>query len=165
MIVNTGVFLGVFFLGPGDEVIYGLLVVGSGLGFGASLALPSAIQADVIDYDELLTGQRREGRYIGLWSIAKKIAAAAGVGIGLAVLGSAGYRPNADQPEAVILVLRVLYALVPCLCNIAAIAIIWKFPLNARAHREIHAAIESRRSGAVTMDPLRPGKRIAAAAP
>ncbi len=165
MIVNTGVFLGVFFLGPGDEVIYGLLVVGSGLGFGASLALPSAIQADVIDYDELLTGQRREGRYIGLWSIAKKIAAAAGVGIGLAVLGSAGYRPNADQSEAVILVLRVLYALVPCLCNIAAIAIIWKFPLNARAHREIHAAIESRRSGAVTMDPLRPGKRIAAAAP
>ncbi len=165
MSVNTGVFLGVFFLGPGDEWLYGILVVGSGLGFGASLALPSAIQADVIDYDELLTGMRREGRYIGLWSIAKKLAAAAGVGIGLAVLGSAGYRPNADQPEAVILALRVLYALVPCLCNIVAIVIIWNFPLNARAHREIRAAIQTRRAGAVAMDPLRPGQRIAAEGP
>jgi len=36
----------------------------------ATMALPSAIQTAVIDYDQLLTGQRREGRYIGLWSIA-----------------------------------------------------------------------------------------------
>ena len=163
MTINTGVFMGVFFLGPGDEILYGLLVFGSGLGFGASLALPSAIQADVIDYDELLTGMRREGRYIGLWSIAKKMAAAAGVGIGLAVLGGVGYTPNVEQPEAVVMTLRVLYALVPCLCNIAAILIIWRFPLNARAHRDIRAAIQSRReTGASLSDPLRPGRQIVA---
>jgi len=60
----------VFFLGPGDAGMYGVLVFLSGIGFGAGLALPSDILADVIDYDQLLTGQRREGRYIGLWSIA-----------------------------------------------------------------------------------------------
>ncbi len=163
MIINTGVFLGVFFLGPGDALLYGILVVGSGLGFGASLALPSAIQADVIDYDELLTGMRREGRYIGLWSIAKKLAAAAGVGIGLAVLGGAGYQPNAEQSAEVIMTLRVLYALVPCLCNIVAILIIWRFPLNARAHRDIRDAIKTRRqTDAPLADPLRPGRYIAA---
>ncbi len=162
MLVNTGVFLGVFFLGPGDELLYGLLVVGSGLGFGASLALPSAIQADVIDYDELLTGRRREGRYIGLWSIAKKLAAAAGVGIGLMLLGKIGYRPGSEQPAEVILALRVLYALVPCLCNIIAIIVIWTFPLDARAHRAILDAIQKRRSGFTPQDPLRPDHRIAA---
>ncbi len=163
MTINTGIFLGVFFLGPGDEMLYGILVFGSGLGFGASLALPSAIQADVIDYDELLTGMRREGRYIGLWSIAKKMAAAAGVGIGLAVLGAAGYAPNAEQPAEVVMTLRVLYALVPCLCNIAAILIIWRYPLNARAHRDIRAAIQSRREkNAPLVDPLRPGHQIVA---
>ena len=76
--LNTGAFVGVFFLGPGDAVIYGILVFLSGIGFGATLAIPSAIQADVIDYDEFLTGERREGQYIGLWSISKKFAAAAG---------------------------------------------------------------------------------------
>ena len=59
MAINSGAFVGVFFLGPGDAMLYGLLVFLSGIGFGATLALPSAIQADVIDYDELLTGQRR----------------------------------------------------------------------------------------------------------
>ena len=160
MIVNTGAFIGVFFLGPGDEMLYAVLVIVSGMGFGASLALPSAIQADVIDYDELLTGMRREGHYIGLWSIAKKMAAAVGVGTGLAVLGNAGYVPGGDQPATVIWSLRVLYALVPCLCNIIAILIIWAFPLNARAHRDIRAAIRMRRSGQLPMDPLRPGRRI-----
>ena len=71
MAINTGAFVGVFFLGPGDAAIYGILVFLSGIGFGATLAIPSAIQADVIDYDELLTGERREGQYIGLWSISK----------------------------------------------------------------------------------------------
>jgi GPH family glycoside/pentoside/hexuronide:cation symporter len=80
MAVNTGAFFGVYFLGPGDEWAYGVLVAVSGIGFGASLAIPSAIQADVIDYDQLKTGLRREGVYIGLWSVAKKLAAAAGVG-------------------------------------------------------------------------------------
>ena len=72
MALNTGAFVGVFFLAPGDTLLYGLLVFLSGIGFGATLAIPSAIQADVIDYDELLTGERREGQYIGLWSISKK---------------------------------------------------------------------------------------------
>jgi len=72
MAVNTGAFFGVYFLGPGDEWAYGVLVAVSGMGFGAGLAIPSAIQADVIDYDQLKTGLRREGVYIGLWSVAKK---------------------------------------------------------------------------------------------
>ena len=58
MAINTGAFIGVFFLGPGDTLIYGILVFISGIGFGATLAIPLAIQADVIDYDELISGER-----------------------------------------------------------------------------------------------------------
>jgi GPH family glycoside/pentoside/hexuronide:cation symporter len=156
MALNTGAFLGVFFLGPGDEAIYGVLVAVSGLGFGATLALPSAIQADVIDYDELLTGERREGRYVGIWSVAKKMAAALGVGVGLTVLGAVGYVPKGEQPAEVILALRVLYALLPCLLNFAAIAIALAYPLNAKIHRQIRSAVQKRRRGEPFHDPLRP---------
>ena len=141
MAVNTGAFLGVFFLGPGDAVWYGLLVVLSGIGFGAGLALPSAIQADVIDYDEMMTGQRREGRYIGIWSIAKKIAAALGIGIGLAVLGKAGYTPGQPQNDTVVLTLRILYALVPCLCNLVALVVLLPFPISKAMHDDIRKTI------------------------
>jgi GPH family glycoside/pentoside/hexuronide:cation symporter len=156
MVINTGAFIGVFFLGPGDAHIYGVLVFLSGIGFGATLAIPSAMQADVIDYDELLTGERREGQYIGIWSITKKLAAALGVGIALAILGAVGYTPNVEQSEQVQFTLRVMYALIPSLCNMAAFVIALAYPISRRVHREILAAISERRAGRTVADPLRP---------
>jgi GPH family glycoside/pentoside/hexuronide:cation symporter len=161
MAINTGAFIGVFFLGPGDAHIYGILVFLSGIGFGATLALPSAIQADVIDYDELLCGQRREGQYIGLWSIAKKFAAAIGVGAGLSILGLAGYTPNVAQTAQVQLTLRILYALVPSVCNILAFTIVLAYPINSRVHRQIRAAVAERKAGRPVADPLKPDRMIA----
>ncbi|MFZ0243854.1 MAG: MFS transporter [Desulfobacterales bacterium] len=161
MAINTGAFIGVFFLGPGDTLIYGILVFISGIGFGATLAIPSAIQADVIDYDELMSGERREGQYIGLWSIAKKTAAALGVGIGLSVLGLAGYTPNVEQSEPVRLTLRVLYALVPSVCNVIAFAIALSYPISSRIHRDIRTAITLRRNGQPVQNPLEPSQVLA----
>jgi GPH family glycoside/pentoside/hexuronide:cation symporter len=156
MAVNTGAFFGVFFLGPGDEMIYGILVFLSGIGFGATLAIPSAIQADVIDYDEWLTGERREGQYIGLWSISKKLAAAVGVGAGLSILGAAGYTPNVEQSEQVKLVLRTLYALVPSVCNLIAILIALAYPISSKVHKNIRKAIDDRNKDMLVINPMKP---------
>jgi glycoside/pentoside/hexuronide:cation symporter, GPH family len=157
--INTGSFVGVFFLGPGDAPIYGVLVFFSGIGLGATIAIPSAMQADVIDYDELLTGERREGRYIGLWSISKKLAAALGVGLSLSILSYAGYTPNVEQSETVKMTLRVLYALVPSTFNLVGLAIALFYQIGSQAHQEILAAIEGRKAGKNVQDPLRP-KRV-----
>ena len=158
MVINTGAFVGVFFLGPGDASIYGALVFVSGIGFGATLALPSAMQADVIDYDELLSGTRREGQYVGLWSISKKLAAALGVGSALTILGMVGYQPGVQQTQQVQLSLRVLYALVPSLCNFIALLIATTYPISAAVHSEIKAAIAQRKAGRAVRDPLNPGR-------
>jgi len=144
MLLNTGSFLGVFFLGPGDDIFYGILVFLSGIGFGATLAVPSSIQADVIDYGELMTGKRLEGQYIGIWSIAKKIAAASGVGVSLTVLGTAGYEPNMKQSEEVVLTLRTLYALVPCIFNFIAVVIVLKYPINEKFYNEMRRKIDQK---------------------
>jgi GPH family glycoside/pentoside/hexuronide:cation symporter len=160
MAVNTGAFIGVFFLGPGDTAIYGILVILSGIGFGATLAIPSAIQADVIDYDELLTGERREGQYIGLWSIAKKLAAAVGVGAGLSILGLVGYTPNVEQSAQVQLTLRTLYALVPSVCNVIAFFIALAYPISSSIHQDIRTAIAQRQKGRPVINPLKPAQTL-----
>ncbi len=147
--VNTGAFAAVFFLGPGDERLYALLVVLSGVGFGGAFALPAAMQADVIDYHEWMTGARREGHYIGIWSIAKKLAAALGVGLALWVIGESGYVPNAAQAERVVLALRVLYALVPSLCNALALVVALGYPIDRQAHRALREAVLLRGSQGV----------------
>jgi GPH family glycoside/pentoside/hexuronide:cation symporter len=145
MAINTGAFTGVFFLGAGNTVMYGILVFFSGTGFGATLALPSSMQADVIDYDELMTGERREGQYVGIWSFAKKAAAAFGVGIGLTILGLSGYEPNIQQSENVTFTLRVLYALVPCLCNAAGFIIALNYPITGAEFDRIRKSIQEKK--------------------
>ncbi len=144
MALNTGAFSGVFFLGPGDETLYGILVALSGLGLGGVMVLPASMQADTIDIHEQLTGNRREGKYIGLWSVARKLAAALGVGLGLLLLGLGDYQPNQIQSEQTVFRLRLLYALVPCLCNAAALLIGVFYPLTEERHREVLKATRDR---------------------
>lgn len=154
MAINTVAFLFVFFLGPGDELLYGILVAISGIGFGATVAIPSAMQADVIDYDELLSGERREGQYVGLWSVTRKLAAAVGVGVALSILGYAGYQPNSAQTPEVTFVLRTLYALVPCICNALGFVVALRYPISRRVHEEIRLAIARKNAGVHYSDPL-----------
>ena len=152
--INSVTFAGVFFLGRGDVTEYAILVVLSGIGFGATLALPSSMQADVIDYEELRTGSRREGEIIGVWAVSKKLAAAFGVFVAFPILGYVGYEPNVEQTETVELALRTMYALVPSIFNLVGLAIALAYPIDRDAHTNILEAVERRRRGEATVDPL-----------
>lgn len=143
-----------------DTGPYGVLVVFSGVGLGATLAIPSSMQADVIDYDEVVSGERREGQYVGIWSLFRKLAATAGVGAALVAFGSAGYEPNVQQSADVQLALRLLYCGVPCACNALAFAIALAYPIDRERHRAILAAVAARRRGLAVADPLRPRARL-----
>lgn len=152
--INAAAFAGVFLLGRGDVTEYAILVTLSGIGFGATMALPSSMQADVIDYEELRSGVRREGEIIGVWAVSKKLAAAFGIFIAFPILGYLGYEPNVEQTETVQTALRTLYALVPSLFNLIGLLIALAYPIDRDMHRAILEAVEQRRAGAAVPDPL-----------
>ena len=104
---------GAFFLGEGDIAQGIALLSVAGLAFGGQLLLTPSIQADVIDYDELQTGRRREAQYGALWALFPKLVAIPGAAIPLAILGAMDYQPNAEQTPEVVFTIRVLFALVP----------------------------------------------------
>jgi GPH family glycoside/pentoside/hexuronide:cation symporter len=72
----------------------------------------------------------------------------------------AGYEPNARQPESVLMALRVLYALVPSACNLAALLVALAYPISEPVHRSILSAIERRKNLESVADPLNPGITI-----
>ncbi len=148
MLLNTTGFLGVFFLSAGQEFEYAILISISALGYGASLALPSSMQADVIDSEELETGFRREGEFLGVWSLAKKTSAALGAGAALWVLGASGFEPqlSVQGPDA-LLALRALYCLVPCVCSFGAMVVISRYSLSRDDHARIRNDIDRRAVG------------------
>jgi GPH family glycoside/pentoside/hexuronide:cation symporter len=63
--------------------------------------------------------------------------------------------PNVEQSEEVLLTLRLLYALVPSVCNIVALIIALAYPISRKRHGEIRFAIAERKAGRSVTDPLR----------
>jgi GPH family glycoside/pentoside/hexuronide:cation symporter len=146
--------LALFLLGPGDNLACLVIIVWAGSSFGAGLFLPPAIQADVIDYDELHTGKRREAQYLALWGLVPKFIVIPSASLPLALLAWLGYQPNVAQSESVTFAIRAVFALTPAGFSIAAFFIAWRFPIDEQVHRAILAGIDAHRRGENAVDPL-----------
>ncbi len=122
MLLAIAAFVWTYFLGPGDIVAFALVCVMSGLAFGADLALPASILADVIDDDESAQ-VRPDGAYFGAWHLLEKLALALAAGIALPLLQVLGYVPG--MAAAAWSALPWVYALLPCLIKLAAVTLLW----------------------------------------
>lgn len=141
----TGVsFGGMFFLQEGDIALITVLAVSAGLAAGAGATIGPSIQADVIDYDEYMTGQRKEGSYFAAWNFVFK--AAYGVTLMLTgyVLQLSGFQPNVEQTEGVKLALRSLYGAFPFACYVGAAILFSRFRLGEREHAAIRDELRRR---------------------
>jgi len=122
------------FLGPGDVAVFAVITAVTGFALGADVVLPASIQADVIDVDTARSGEERAGFYISFWTLATKLALAGGVGIAFPLLAASGFDPaQGIVTERGLTVLAFLYAGLPSLLKIAAVALVFRFPLDRAA--------------------------------
>jgi glycoside/pentoside/hexuronide:cation symporter, GPH family len=139
-----------FVVGDGDVLAFLIISIVSGAGVGADLVLPASIQADVVDADTRMSGEQRTGLFFALWALATKLAFALSAGA-LPVLHFWGFRADGfdaagrttNTPEA-LFVLALLYAGVPIVIKLVAMAMMWNFPLDAAHQRAIREEIEGR---------------------
>jgi len=143
-----------FFVGQGDVWPMLAILVWAGSSFGGRLFLAPSMQADVIDYDELLTGKRREAQYGALWAIMTKFAVIPSASVPLAILASLGFTPNVTQAEPVQLAIRAIFALLPAATALVAFGITLWFPIDERTHRAIRSGIDAHARGEDAVDPI-----------
>jgi MFS family permease len=143
-----------FLLGPGDLKALFVLICWAGIGFGAGLFLTPSMQADVIDYDELYTGKRREAQYTAFWSMLPKFIAIPSAAIPIAILASLGYIPNAIQSPRVVFAIRAIFALTPATCSVLSFLIARRFPITQTIHNAILEGIEQHARGETAVDPM-----------
>lgn len=150
MITTFGGFVALTFLSPSSPAALALLLavlaaLGAAAGVG-SICAP-AIKADIIDFDEYQTGERKEGAYLAVWNFVRKCSGSVTPLLALGSLGLAGFQPNVAQSETVIWVIRAYFGLFPALCFAAGIYIFLRFRFNEGEHAEIRAALDARRQG------------------
>ncbi len=143
--LGVGVVIsGMFFTGPDSlPAVIALAAMGGAVGAGLDIVLPS-LQADVIDWDEHRTGERKEGVYFAIWALGAKSAGALAGAIVGAGLWLSGFEPNREQSESARFAIRALMSLFPALCYWAGTLLFLRFSLDRAAHDRIRAELASR---------------------
>jgi Na+/melibiose symporter-like transporter len=117
----------------------------AGFGYSAADMIPWSMVADVADEDESLSGERREGLYVGVFTFLRKLAGAVAVALALNVLGWVGFEQGAANDEGVLWTLRAMTALVPVLFVLASAWVARGYPLTRLRHEEILARLARRK--------------------
>ena len=136
MLMAMAAFVWVPLLRPGDEAAFFVICLVTGAAFGADVALPPAMQADVVDLDRLRTGQARAGFYFAIWGMGTKLALGAAAGGAFFALerSPVSIRTARTAPDA-LFALAATYALAPVVLKAGAVALGVELSADAEAPR------------------------------
>lgn len=108
-----------------------------GLGYAVVDLMPWAMLGEVVDEDDLMTGQRREGLYNGVFTFLRKLGGALGVFLVMQILDLAGFEKGAQQSETVQQTIRYLTALAPATFLLASVLMARGYPLTRAEHGRV----------------------------
>jgi len=110
---------------------------------GCGTTIGPSIQSDVIDYDELVTGERKEGVYFAVWNFALKSAGGVMLMFTGFVLSAVGFLPNEEQTRTVQVAMCALLGLFPLVCYLIGAFLFSRFDLDEAKHADIRAQLDA----------------------
>jgi GPH family glycoside/pentoside/hexuronide:cation symporter len=139
--------LAIWFIPQGARLPVYIVALGVGLGVSSAHVLPSAMSPDVIEVDELMSGERQEGIYSGVNVFVRKLSTMLVIFLTGLALKWSGYVENAPQqtPQA-LTAIRFIISVVPAIVLLASIAVAWRYSLTRKKHSEIQEELQRRRA-------------------
>ncbi len=132
-IASVAVITSFFFPRGATPLIYVVAAV-AGMGFSAQWVFPWSMLPDVVEYDEKMTGERREGIYYGLWAFLSKFTGALGIAVSGWALQLFGYIPNVDQSTRALFGIRLFFAIVPAVVIMVSLPFLIWYPITRKKH-------------------------------
>ena len=126
-----------FFLPHQSTILIYVVAAVAGLGFSAQWVFPWSMLPDVIEYDEKMTGERREGVYYGLWAFLTKFTSALGVAVSGWALSLYGYVPNVEQTAKALFGIRFFFAIVPAVIILISLPFLIRYPITKESHNAL----------------------------
>lgn len=138
-----------FFLRPDQIDLAIILGVIAGCGLATAYLIPWSMMPDVIELDELETGQRREGMFYGFMVLMQKL----GLALGLFLVGQAlqfsGFNQDlaaGQQPESALMMIRIMIGPVPTVILVCGMILTAFYPITKAKHNEMLVELERRRA-------------------
>ncbi len=138
MLILAANLMVLFSLGHLYPVTFSIaLMCSAGVGLGLTYVMPWAMVPDAVEYDYLLSGERTEGSFYGIWTFGIKIGQAIALAITGAVLSLAGYVPDAAQTPEAQLGIRLLVGPIAAVIFVIGVAVLYLYPINEKRYNEI----------------------------
>jgi GPH family glycoside/pentoside/hexuronide:cation symporter len=119
----------------------------AGIGVAAAHVLPWAILPDAIEWYEYQTGERHEGMFYSVTTLARKITSAGAVPLIGPILELTGYQANVAQQSPLALQgIRMIIGPIPALLLVLGIIIAYKYPLDRDEFLSLVEKIKQRRT-------------------
>jgi GPH family glycoside/pentoside/hexuronide:cation symporter len=147
-IASLAVMTGFFLPHEPTALIYVIAAV-AGIGFSTQWVCPWSMLPDVIEYDEKMTGERREGIYYGLWAFLTKFTSALGVAVSGWALGLFGYVPNVEQTAQSLFGIRLFFSIVPAVVILISLPLLIWYPITRRSHAALVKELADKKAAAV----------------
>ncbi len=126
-----------------------LLSIFIGFFHAAAITLPWAIVPDVVEFDELKSGQRREGLFYGGTTFSYKAATGIAFLLSTAILELSGYIANQAQTPLADAAIRFLIGPLPAMVLIFASYLALRYPLTKNRHKKILDELALRKAAKV----------------
>lgn len=146
MLANAVMILGIVPMGfsPNVYFTYAAAVV-LGIGLGGLVLIGDVIITEVIDEDEVKTGHQRAGMYFGMSGFLITLSGLLVSSVFGLVMPAFGYDTLLEvQPASVDLGFRIFLTVPTSIGFLAAITLLWLYPLHGRRLREIKEALEQK---------------------
>jgi GPH family glycoside/pentoside/hexuronide:cation symporter len=138
--------IALFFVQPGQAGFLYLLCVVISFGVATAYVVPWAMLPDVVELDELKTGQRREGIFYAFMTLLQKVGLAPRLFlVSLALEFSGSVSAAGQQPETALLAIRFFIGPVPMVLLLAAMALARFYPITRQVHEQILLQLSERR--------------------
>jgi len=141
MLLSASGFGLLVFVDEGRAGLMALASVIAGVGNACGATIGNSLQADVVDWDEAETGERKEGTYFAVWSFVGKLASGIMMGLVGLSLAASGFVPNAEQTVVTKRVMVFLMGGMPLLGFALGAALFTRFRLDASAHARVLARL------------------------
>ncbi|MEE3718422.1 MFS transporter [Tumidithrix elongata RA019] len=144
--------VGLVMLQPNEVGLMKVLAFVAGCGVSTAYLIPWSMLPDVVDLDELETGQRREGVFYAFMVLLQKM----GLAVGLFMLGQtlawSGFKetvanqPAPIQPDSALLAIRIAIGPIPTVFLLIGLVLAYLYPITKEKHAEILLKIAERRN-------------------
>ncbi len=114
------------------------------IGYAVMDLMPWSMLGEVVDEDELETGERREGIFYGLFMFLRKLAGALAVWLAVTLLGGLGYAQNGPQAGETLTAIRWMTSVVPAAFLLLSALCTRGYQLDRERHAAIIAELERR---------------------